>query len=226
MIKVVFFDWGYTFTLGFKDRNRKINKILKPHGLNWQKFLPCWRQFYILRSLGKIKTDKELEIVIQRALQKEIPVRKIIEIIINTHIIPREHIGVVKKLKRNYKVGIISNNVKEWVDQVLTNYKIKNLFDDVLISSEIETRKPNALIYFEALRRLSAKPEESVFISDEIADDLVGAAGLGMRTIWLKTKKKGWWREDDRKVLKIYTPSATIKNLKAVISVIKQLNNK
>lgn len=78
MIKAIFFDWGYTFTKGFKNRDKKLNKILKPLGLNWQDFIPTWRRFYILRSAGRIKTDKELEIAIKRVTQKEIPVKKII----------------------------------------------------------------------------------------------------------------------------------------------------
>ncbi len=60
MIKALFFDWGNTFVKGFKkSRDEKINKILKPLGLNWQDLLPYYRKFYILRSSGKIKNDKE-----------------------------------------------------------------------------------------------------------------------------------------------------------------------
>ena len=223
MIKAIFFDWGYSFAKGFKNRDIKLNGILKPVGLNWQKLKSIWRKFYILRSAGKIKTDKELEIYIKRVTQKEIPVKEIIKITIKSHFIPKEHIEVVKRLKKDYKVGILSNNVQGWVNQVLKNYKIENLFDAVIVSSKVGARKPDALIYYEALKKLSVKPEEAVFIADEVAEDLVPATGLGMKTIWLKTKEKGWWKEDDKKVLKIYKPDAIIKNLKQVISVIKTL---
>jgi len=40
MLKAIFFDWGYTFVKGFVGREEKLNKILKPLGLNWQKFHP------------------------------------------------------------------------------------------------------------------------------------------------------------------------------------------
>lgn len=221
MIKAIFFDWGYTFVKGFKERDKKFNQLLRPLGLNWQNFIPCWRQFYILRSAGRIKTDKELEIAIKRATQKEIPVRKIIEITIESHLIPREHIEIVKKLKKDYKVGILSNNVQEWIAPVIKNYKIKNLFDAIIVSSTVGVRKPDALIYYEALKKFSVKPEEAVFVADEVAEDLVPATGLGIKTVWFKIKKKHWWADDDKKVLKIYQPDATIKNLKEVIPVIK-----
>ena len=223
MIKVIFFDWGYTFTKGFKNRDKVLDKVLKPLGLNWQQLYPYWGQFYILRSYGKLKSDNEFEVLMQNTLKKQIPLKKIIEIINRSRLIPKEHIELVKKLKEDYKVGLLTNNVKEWVEQTLKEERIENLFDALVISSEVGIRKPNALIYHEALRRFSAKPEEAVFISDEVADDLVGAAGLGIKTIWLKTEFKGWWRQDDEKVLKIYKPDAVIHNLKEVAPVIKNL---
>jgi len=222
MLKAVFFDWGYTFVKGFQKRDEKLNKILKPLGMNWKEFIPCWRNFYILRSTGRIKNDKELETYIKRVTQKEIPVKRIIEITIKSHLIPKEHIKIVRQLKKDYNIGILSNNVQEWVDQVLKKYKIENLFDAVIVSSKVGARKPDAIIYYEALKKFSLKPEETVFIADEVAEDLVPATGLGMKTIWLKTKEKGWWRENDEKVLKIYQPDVVIKNLKEVIPAIKK----
>ena len=221
MIKAVFFDWGYTFVKGFKDRDKQFNQLLKPLGMSWQEFIPQWRMFYILRSSGRIKSDKELEIIIQRATQKKIPVKKIIEITIKSHLIPKAHIEIIKELKKDYKVGILSNNVKSWVDKTLKNYKIENLFDALIISSKVGARKPDAVIYYEALKRLSVKPEESVFIADELSEDLVPATGLGMKTIWLKTKERHWWQENDEKVSKIYQPNATINDFKEVIHIIK-----
>jgi len=223
MIKVIYFDWGHTFATFFKDRERKLNQILEPFGFNWQKFHPYWRKFYILRSSGKIKNDSEFETFIRRVTKKEIPVKKIIEITIKSHLIPKEHIEVVNKLKKGYNVGILSNNVQEWVNQVIKNYKIEKLFNAVIISSKVGERKPNAKIYYEALKKLSVKPEEAVLVADEVAEDLVAASGLGMKTIWFNTHTKGWWKGDDRNVLKIYKPDATVKNLREVIDVVKEM---
>ena len=144
MIKVIYFDWGHTFATLSKDRERKLNQILKPFGFNWQKFHHIWRKFYILRSSGRIKNDSEFETFIRKATRKEIPVKKIIEITIKGHLIPKEHIKIIKKLKKEYKVGILSNNVQEWINQVIKNYKIEKLFDAIIISSKVGERKPNA----------------------------------------------------------------------------------
>jgi len=224
MIKAIYFDWGHTFATFFENREQKLDQILKPFGFNWRTFNHFWRGFYILRSSGKIESDKELEIFIRRVAQKDIPVQKIIETTIKNHFISTKHIEIVKKLKKKYKVGILSNNVQEWVDKVIKNCKIEKLFDAVIVSSKVKARKPNAKIYYEAIKKLSVKPEETIFVADEIAEDLVAASGLGIKTIWFNMSQKGSWEEDDRNILKIYKPNASIKNLKEVINVVKAMN--
>ncbi len=223
MIKAIFFDWGNVFETLPKERENKLDVILKPFGFTWENFHPYWRQFYLLRSAGKITTDRDFEIYIRRVLQKSIPVKKIIKITIDCHIIPKDHIKVVKELKKKYKVGVLSNYVEGWIKQVLKNYRIENLFDSLTISSAVGERKPNAKIYYEALKKLAVKPKESVFVADEVAEDLVVASGLGMKTIWFDTKAKGWWGKDDRDILKIYKPDATVKNLREVIGTVERM---
>ncbi len=220
MIKAIFFDWGNTLATFSKNREKELNKVLEPFGFSWRRFYPLWRQFYILRSSGMIKNDRDFENYIKKVSQKNIPMREIIKISINNSVIPKEHIEVVRALKKKYKVGILSNYVQAWAKQVLRNYKIDNLFDAVIISSKIGTRKPDAFIYYQALKKLAVRPEESVFVSDEISDDLVAATGLGIKTIWFNPKVKEWEDKKDEKVLKIYKPDAVIKNFKELISAI------
>ena len=43
-------------------------------------------------------------------------------------------------------------------------------------------RKPDRRIYLEALKRIRLKPDECVFVSDEISD-LEGAREVGLKTI-------------------------------------------
>src|SRR4030042_5981647 len=189
MIKAIFFDWGHTFASLTKNREKRINKILKPLDLSWGKLHPLWRQFYILRSAGDIKTDKDFKKYIRLVTKKEIPVEEIVKITIEETFIPKEHIEVVKRLKKNYKVGILSNNVQEWVKQEIKNYKIEKLFDTIVVSSAIGARKPDGVIYYEALKKLSVKAAETAFVADEVSDDLVAASGLGIKTIWFDYPK-------------------------------------
>jgi putative hydrolase of the HAD superfamily len=54
--------------------------------------------------------------------------------------------------------------------------------DTVLLSCEVKAAKPDPAIFLEALRRLQAAPEDSVFVDDQ-PRFLDGAAALGIRTV-------------------------------------------
>jgi FMN phosphatase YigB (HAD superfamily) len=220
MIKAVFFDWGRTLISGFKENDAKIEEILKPYGLKWSEVFKIWRNFYLLRSLGRLKTDQEMFEQLRKILDlpSEKPLESIRDLVIDSHIIAPETIDIIKKIKNYYKVGIISNNVYDWVIRVLDNYRIRDLFDAIVISSEIGARKPDARIFVAALKALSIKPEEAVFVSDELAEDLAGAKGLGMITVWLKNPHiKSEWTRYEKPEEKIFEPDATISNLKELL---------
>jgi putative hydrolase of the HAD superfamily len=55
----------------------------------------------------------------------------------------------------------------------------------VLISGEVGYAKPDAEIFLEALRQLGSIPGETLFVGDHPERDIVGAAGVGMRTAWM-----------------------------------------
>jgi HAD superfamily hydrolase (TIGR01549 family) len=218
MIKAILLDWGQVFNASSNGKDKKLDVILSPYGLTWKQFHPIWTKFYILRSSGKIKTDKEFGMYIKRVTQNDIPVEELIKAKIDGQFIPKENIKVVRELKKKYKVGILSNHVDEWIKQTINNYKIENLFDSLTISSAVGERKPHAKIYYDALRKLSVKPEEAVFVADEVAEDLVAASGLGMKTIWFNTSNVS---KEDRDILRIYNPDAVVKSFKEIINVVR-----
>ena len=80
--------------------------------------------------------------------------------------------------------------------------------DAITVSSEIGVRKPDARIFMSALKSVSVMPEEAVFVSDELAEDLVGSKGLGMISVWLRNPQvKSEWKQREA-VKKIFEPDA------------------
>lgn len=224
MIKAILFDLGDTLT---KEVNvsQKLEALLKPHNLDWKKFYPQWRNFYFLRSLGKIANDREMFLLLEKVLgQRNIPFQKIRDtIIFESHIIPEENIKIIKEIKKEYKVGLITNFVHEWIKRAFKAEGINDLFDVVIVSSKIGVRKPNAELFYIATRSLSIKPEEAVFVSNNLCNDLICAKGCGLKTIWLEKGIKHKKGEKERKIAKLFQPSATIKNLREIIPKIKRM---
>jgi putative hydrolase of the HAD superfamily len=153
------------------------------------------------------------------------PLEMIRDLQIDSHIITPETISIVREIKQKYKVGIISNNVYEWVIQVLETYRIRELFDVIMVSSEIGVRKPDARIFMSALKPVSAEPEEAVFISDELAEDLIGSKGLGIISVWLRNPHfKSEWKQREIPEEKIFEPDAIISDLEELPLFLEKMN--
>jgi glucose-1-phosphatase len=90
-------------------------------------------------------------------------------------------IEVIKKLKPNYRIALLSNAGKEEIEIVYRD-KIAELFDVIVISYQVGVVKPDPKIFIECIDRLGLKPEECLFI-DDIKTYTETAQMLGMKTI-------------------------------------------
>lgn len=93
---------------------------------------------------------------------------------------------VLKKLKKNYPLYLISNTNKLHFDYIKKNFKILRHFKKTFPSHEVGHRKPSAKIYETVLKTVKLKPEETVFV-DDIEKFVVGAQDCGMHAIQFKT---------------------------------------
>lgn len=73
---------------------------------------------------------------------------------------------LILKLKDKYKLAILSNASSSYIRDVLKNAGLYDLFDEVIISSEVGYLKPSPEIFNHTLDKLAVKPEETVFIDD------------------------------------------------------------
>lgn len=95
----------------------------------------------------------------------------------------------VTELNQTYKIGLLSNMGSDTLDSVFSEQQRKEMFDDVLISSEVGLIKPSRDLYELALERLGVAPDEAVFIDDRMAN-VEGATVLGMHTILFTSNKQ------------------------------------
>jgi putative hydrolase of the HAD superfamily len=82
-----------------------------------------------------------------------------------------------------YKLGLITNNVREGSAMWRSLVPVDELFDAVVDSSEVGMRKPNPAIYHHALSLLGdVPPAEAVFLDDS-PGNVVGAQRAGLHAI-------------------------------------------
>lgn len=92
---------------------------------------------------------------------------------------------VLQRLKGDcLGLGIISN----WDDtarNVLNGAELDQYFDPIIISSEVNCKKPQAEIFELALDRAGVGADECIYIGDNYYDDAVGARAVGMDALIL-----------------------------------------
>jgi putative hydrolase of the HAD superfamily len=88
----------------------------------------------------------------------------------------------IRELRGTVKLGLLTNNVKEFGEHWRSTFPIDELFEVVVDSSHVGMRKPDPEIYLLTCSQLDVEPDEAVFVDDN-ADNCAAARALGMETV-------------------------------------------
>jgi putative hydrolase of the HAD superfamily len=104
------------------------------------------------------------------------------------HLHPNEPmIDYMRALRtRGHKLAICTNNVREWESLWRAMLPIDEIFDVVVDSAFVGTRKPEPRIYEITLERIGAAADQAVFI-DDIEVNCDAARALGIRSVWFQS---------------------------------------
>jgi putative hydrolase of the HAD superfamily len=81
-----------------------------------------------------------------------------------------------------YEVAVISNADGK-IEDVLHRCGIARCFRTITDSGLVGYEKPHPEIFRQALNRMNAKPEESLYVGDVYSVDYLGATGAGMQAV-------------------------------------------
>ena len=103
-------------------------------------------------------------------------------------LVPYPHVTItlIKLTKMNIKLGVVSDApAKEaWLRLCYLNFH--HLFDAVVTFEDTGMRKPNPEPFRKILELLQIQPSEAVMVGDWAERDVVGAAQVGMKTIFAR----------------------------------------
>jgi epoxide hydrolase-like predicted phosphatase len=88
---------------------------------------------------------------------------------------------------RGFRTGLLTNNAREFEEFWVPLLPLDELFDDVVDSSAVGLRKPDARIYELSLERLGVAAPAAVFV-DDAPGNVVGAQAVGMRAVLIGTE--------------------------------------
>jgi putative hydrolase of the HAD superfamily len=96
---------------------------------------------------------------------------------------------VLQKLYGKYKLGLISNfAIPECAWKLLDKFDLKRFFNVVVISGDINRRKPSPEIFGRALKILGVEASRAVFVGDMLDLDVVGPQKVGMKTVLVERR--------------------------------------
>ncbi len=182
MIKTIIFDYAGVLTptkdkLDFANSNHEKFNMTIPELMdilykNWHKASIneiTAKQYW--QDLGnKLKTDPG----------------KLKKSIIDTFPLDYKLIKLIEKLKANYKIVMLSNQIEDWLEEVIDNNNIRDKFDYFCNSYQIGMKKPDEKIFLIALEQTNSKPNETLFIDDSLVN-ITKAQELGINTIQFET---------------------------------------
>ncbi len=88
-------------------------------------------------------------------------------------------VPLLQSLSENYKLGLLSNASSDYLRPILEKHDYERLFDVVVISGETGLIKPSPEAFWDVLSKLSAHPEETIFI-DDAHHNIAAANKLGI----------------------------------------------
>ncbi len=99
---------------------------------------------------------------------------------------PHAQMALLELAKRGIRLGVVSDAPRLQVWLRLCSLGLQHVFDAVVTFDDTRERKPAPAPFREVLRRLDVEPREALMIGDWAERDVVGAASLGMKTVFAR----------------------------------------
>ena len=211
--KGICFDWAYTLVdLGKEDDRSPLNKVfgyLSSKNLflpDFEEFLDQSRKIFhpMIENSRITNQEAHFEIALKKLishfnipLNEDLNLKKLLEIyyleVYSERKLYPEVISVLNSLKNiGVRMGVVSNttNPKFMKDNEMQAAGLAPFFDFAIYSTNTPYRKPHPSIFQLAIESLKMKPEEILFVGDNISLDIIGANNVGMKSAWINRERK------------------------------------
>jgi HAD superfamily hydrolase (TIGR01549 family) len=100
-----------------------------------------------------------------------------------------EVVELIKKLKKTYRIFLFSNYCGELLWKLLEKHQIRDLFDEIIISSEYKMKKPEQN-FFELLVKMSNVDKSEIVFIDDQEDNFEASKAFGINTVLFKNDEQ------------------------------------
>ena len=200
-------------------------------GSAWDEERWCMAYFAVLHEIADERERDGIEITCAarffRALERfgmaDVPERRdLASVLAREHMMhvravtsaPPENVALVRRLADHYRLAIVSNfDDGDTGRAIVEDTGLAPLFETILISADLEVRKPNPAIFRRLLGDLDLEAHEVLFVGDTPREDVAGAKAIGMPVVWLDVGRKAFPEN-------LAPPEFTLPNLAALSTIL------
>jgi len=93
------------------------------------------------------------------------------------------------RLKKDFELVVLSDAPKIWINKILKELKIDDLFKNIF-SGEGDVRKEFNNAFENIVKKLKVKPENCIVFGDQEKTDIIPASNIGIKTVFVNRYKK------------------------------------
>ncbi len=87
------------------------------------------------------------------------------------------------QLRTRYRMAVVSDAQSAYAVPELRAVGILNYFNPVIVSGDFGYRKPDPRLFQKALAALNVRPEQALYLGNDLYHDILGAQQVGMKAI-------------------------------------------
>jgi HAD superfamily hydrolase (TIGR01509 family) len=92
---------------------------------------------------------------------------------------------LLRDLRAKYKVGLLTNGLRDLQWEKIELLGIRSFFDAVVVSGDVGIHKPDVRLFEKLLRELNTSADKAIYVGNSFHIDIIGAHEAGMWSVWV-----------------------------------------
>ncbi len=98
-------------------------------------------------------------------------------------------VSTLRQLSESYSLAAVSDGQPVWAIPELHSAGLDQFFRFTIVSGDYGFRKPDRRMYEMALTNMGLRPEEVIFVGNDMYRDVYGAHEIGMKTVFFRSNQ-------------------------------------
>jgi putative hydrolase of the HAD superfamily len=95
----------------------------------------------------------------------------------------------LEQLRERYAMAVVTDAQNVYAVPELHAVGLQDFFDPIIVSGNYGYRKPDPRLFYRALEALAVRPDQAVFVGNDLYRDIFGAQQVGMKAIFIPNQQ-------------------------------------